>query len=287
MNGEHDLAGLFTVLGAGRWFPSDPARLRTMVLDFMAAANQERTDLNPVAAVAPHAGYTYSGPVAGYVYRALRDASTPSAVPRTVVILGGCHRQSFSGLSLLDADRIGSPLGTSPIDRQVTDELVRAVPGALRENEPHRGEHSVENQVPFVQVALPSARLVLALFGDHDRRRVDALAEALDILSRKRHLTVIASTDLLHDPDHERVRRTDLETLDILASLDEQRLIDRWSYDHQPVCGLMPVLTAMRFAKLRGAAGGTVLAYRNSGDDYPHTRGEWVVGYGAVVFGAA
>jgi len=151
---------------------------------------------------------------------------------------------------------------------------------------PHQGEHSAENEVPFVQAALPSVPLVVALFGDHDGETLSAVVSALEKLARQKKILVVSSTDLLHDADYDKVTRTDAATLKRIAALEDEALVKSWSPHQQVCCGLMPVLTAIRFARAQGCAAGQVLRYRNSGDDYPESRGEWVVGYGAVVFAA-
>jgi AmmeMemoRadiSam system protein B len=95
---------------------------------------------------------------------------------------------------------------------------------------------------------------------------------------------VVASTDLLHDADWERVAKTDRVTLQQIAALQTERLNAAWSAGQQVCCGIGPVLTAMAFAQGMGVRQGEVLKYRNSGDDFPDSRGNWVVGYGAVAF---
>ena len=110
------------------------------------------------------------------------------------------------------------------------------------------------------------------------------MAQAILGLAENKKILVVASTDLLHDPDYPLVTRTDQQTLQQIAALDEHALLNRWRPDNQICCGLMPVLTAIRVAKGMGCTKGTPLYYRNSGDDHPESRGNWVVGYGAMVF---
>jgi AmmeMemoRadiSam system protein B len=149
---------------------------------------------------------------------------------------------------------------------------------------PHGGEHSAENQIPFVQSLFPNAGLVVALAGDHDGGTLDDLVAALGKLADKRSMLVISSSDMLHDADYDLVSRTDHETLKKVSSLDHGAIADEWSPHRQTFCGLIPVLAAMRFAESRGCNEGVVLHYCNSGDIDPSGRGTWVVGYGAAVF---
>jgi AmmeMemoRadiSam system protein B len=275
-----------TAVGAGRWFPGRAAELKKMVEGYIAAAENPRVAGRIVAGIAPHAGYIYSGKVAGHVFRAARDQATdPRQAPETAVVLGFVHRTSFSGVALMDGQALRTPLAETPLDAAAGEELVKASAGCAQWNyAPHNGEWSAENEIPFVQAALPQARLVVGLFGDHDPRSVSGMARALQQLAAIRRILVIASSDMLHDPDYEKVGRTDRQTLETTAALDAEALQRQWSYERQIYCGLMPVLTVMRWAAQMGCRQGQVLHYRNSGDDYPESRGEWVVGYGAVVF---
>lgn len=94
----------------------------------------------------------------------------------------------------------------------------------------------------------------------------------------------MASTDLLHDANYELVAETDKKALSMIAGLDEAGLESAWSFELQVCCGIEPVLTLMQFAELERVESGSILKYRNSGDDYPESRGSWVVGYGSVIF---
>jgi AmmeMemoRadiSam system protein B len=271
-------------MGAGRWFPGDGKPLKAAVDGFMKAAELPAIEGTIVGAISPHAGYQYSGAVAGYTFRALRDAARGGGGPQTAVVLGFSHRGGFPGVALMDGDAIETPLGETPLDRESGDFLVAGSGRIGYRYSLHGGEHSAENQIPFVQAALPGVPLVVALIGDHDPATIRALADLLVALSRKKRIVVIASTDLLHDPDYERVKTTDATTVKQIAGLDAEGLLKRWSYEQQVCCGLAPVATVMRFAQALGCKQGVTLRYRNSGDDYPESRGQWVVGYGSVVF---
>jgi len=270
--------------GNGRWFPSDPTGLRRQIDGFINAAHGVTLSGPIVAAIAPHAGYVYSGPVAGHTFRAIRDSARAGHTPDTVVVLGFSHRGSAPGVALLDADLIRSPLGTVPVDRNATTHMAEGRDRLFLDSAPHRGEHSAENEIPFVQVALPDTPLVVGIIGDHDPRTLKQLGEALKALAATRSILVVASTDLLHDADYDKVTRTDKGTLKHIAALDGPALAGSWDYRHQVCCGIGPVLAAMAYAREHGCKKGILLHYRNSGDDHPESRGQWVVGYGAVVF---
>jgi len=270
--------------GAGRWFPTGEAALREAVTRYMDEASPPAVTGRIVAAIAPHAGYQYSGSVAGYTFRALRDQVGAGKGPETVVVLGFTHRDSFTGCGLLDGDAIRTPLGDALLDREAARILCGAGRRVFEDARPHRGEHSAENEIPFIQAAAPDAKLVVGLIGDHQDETVTQLVEGLRALAKKKRIVVVASTDLLHDASYERVTKTDKVTLALIEKLDYQALLRTWSHREQVCCGIAPVVAAIRFARSQGEASGQVLYYRNSGDDYPESRGNWVVGYGAVIF---
>jgi len=270
--------------GAGRWFPGDENSLKKMVNDFVEKATVPKIEGRIVSCIAPHAGYVYSGKIAGYTFRAVRDNAKTAGAPETVVILGFSHSAGFQGVALMDGDAIRTPLGTARLDAQALSSLTNGNDRIFADYSPHAGEHSAENQVPFVQAVLPDAKLVVALMGDHDKRTLDQLVTALNALAKTRKILLVASTDMLHDPDYELVTGTDRDTLKKVTALDHKAIEKAWSPARQIFCGVIPVVTAMRFAEAQGCKEGTMLFYRNNGDDDPSARGNWVVGYGSAVF---
>jgi MEMO1 family protein len=271
-------------LGAGRWFPGTRTELKQMVEGYMAQARVEPVRGRIVAALSPHAGYIYSGKVAGYTFRAIRDNAQTHGPPDVAVVLGIGHRGGFQGVALMDGDVLRTPLGDADLDQDGAAVMAAASPRIYMDYRPHAGEHSAENEVPFVQAALPGVPIIVGLVGDHDPRTLDDLVGALNALSAKKTILVVASTDMLHDPDYSLVTRTDRKTLELVEAMDDEGIRKGWGYSSQIFCGIGPVLAAMRFARAKGCDQGTVLIYRNSGDDFPESRGRWVVGYGAVVF---
>lgn len=272
------------VCGAGRWFPAGKAELQKMVSSFIDKADVGSLNGRIVGAISPHAGYVYSGPISGYVFRAIKDQAAKGNAPDTVVILGFSHRGGFPGVALMDGEAIATPLGEAVLDRAAAKTLTANRDAIKFNSAPHHGEHSAENQIPFVQVALPKAKLVVALMGGHDPQTINQLVEGLADLARQKKILVVASSDMLHDPDYDLVTRTDKATLKIVGTMDDKKILQEWNYDRQIFCGMAPVVVVMRFAAAQKCAQGTVLYYENSGDSHPESRGQWVVGYGAVVF---
>jgi len=278
--------------GGEHWFPGNKQELDAMVGGAIQDAQVPKVEGRIVAVLAPHAGYVYSGRVAGCAFRAVRDHAGGTNGPETVVILGFSHSQAFDGVALMDGDACQTPLGETPLDKEAAAALIAASRriaynyGIHSRVDPQMGgaEHSAANQVPFVQKAAPGAKLVIGLIGDHDPATTRELAGALTALAKQKRILVVASTDMLHDPDYDLVTKTDKATLEKVKAMDIQGVLKRWSPSNQVFCGIGPVMAAMQFAESRGCKQGTVLVYRNTGDDHPDSRGQWVVGYGAVVF---
>ncbi len=270
--------------GSGRWFPARRDELVSSIEGYLSSADVPPVTGRIVGAISPHAGYVYSGPVAAYTFRALKENAAALGAPETVVILGFSHRGGFPGVALMDGDAIETPAGEAELDKDAGALLAGTSDRIRFDYRPHVGEHSAENQIPFAQIALPAAKLVVALIGDHETATREALVAGLQQLSAQKRIVVVSSTDLLHDASYDRVSAADRKTLGLIAALDGKGLENAWSYAEQVCCGIGPVLTVMQHAALQGAETGEVLKYRNSGDDHPESRGTWVVGYGAAVF---
>ena len=277
--------GIRKAVGSGMWFPDNGTALRHMVEGFIDGAQIPASDERLVGILAPHAGYMYSGKVAGHAYRAVREAAAGGHAPEVVAVLGFAHRGGFRGVALMDGNSFETPVGRTMLDPEAAEILTDGSSRISIDYSPHLGEHSAENQIPFLQVALPESRLVMAIMGDRDTSTVNELAERLGRVAERKPLLVVASSDMLHDESYERVRRIDRQSLDHLTALKGRAILSGWEYANQTFCGLDPVLTLVDYARARGCKAGRVLHYRNSGDDYPESRGQWVVGYSAVAFG--
>jgi AmmeMemoRadiSam system protein B len=270
-------------VGAGRWFPANEAECRNLIEGQLAAVDVQPAPGKVLGGISPHAGYLFCGAVMAHTFRAIQAALARGQSVDTVVVLGFSHRQPVDGVLLMDGHGLRTPLGTIPLDREGAAVMAHASHRITMGYGPHEGEHSAENQVPFVQAAIPGADLILGLVGDHSRATTEMLREAMLALADKKQILVIASTDLLHDSDYALVTRTDRHTLSMIEALDHEGLREAWTPDHQVCCDIGPVLATMALTRsMDGSA--RKLAYRNSGDDFPESRGHWVVGYGAVVF---
>jgi hypothetical protein len=233
-----------------------------------------------LALVAPHAGHTYSGSTAAHAYALARGTAF-----RRVVLLGPLHRPiSGSRLGPLMApaeEAYETPLGAVPVDRAFIAALGRHVPLAEVRRD---AEHSLEIQLPFLQVALERFSLVPLMLGEHiadpgATGRLDALAGALAELSDAETL-LIASTDLTHLDDYAAVVRLDRKLVELVAAFDVAALASALAAEEVQACGATGLVAVLSAAKRLGATGAQVLAYATSGDVTGDRRpGTYTVGY--------
>jgi AmmeMemoRadiSam system protein B len=258
---------------AGMFYPGEAKRLAAAVEEYLAdarpAPNRMGSPPAPKAVIAPHAGYQYSGPIAGSAYASL----VPHAKEiERVIVVGPSHRVPFSGVACSSAAAFATPLGAVSVDRDALELLLKD--GLVANNDAaHAREHSLEVHLPFLQRVFPGACVVPLLVGDHDHA---SLAAVLARLWGGPETVIVVSSDLSHYHDYETACRLDQET----AGVIEARRAG--SVDYQQACGATPVNALLQIAADKGLSVST-LDLRNSGD----TAGprDEVVGYGAFVFG--
>jgi AmmeMemoRadiSam system protein B/AmmeMemoRadiSam system protein A len=252
---------------------------------FLADARRVPVE-RPIALIAPHAGYIYSGQIAADAYLQARDQSYD-----LVVILGTNHTAAgFDGVSIYPDGGYRTPLGVAEIDADVTAALTAADESFTFVPAVHAREHSVEVQVPFVQRLFPEAKIVAAVIGQPELDLATRFGKALAEVLGGRQALIVSSSDLSHYPSYEEAIRVDRRMLEAVASLDPRKVeaaAREPLREHVPglstcACGEAPMMAAMVAAKELGATRGVVVSYANSGDAAVGDRSR-VVGYGAVV----
>jgi hypothetical protein len=181
--------------GAGRWFPADPEKLGRMV-DSYLGAQSPAIARPPVALIVPHAGYEYSGPVAGKAYATLKGRTY-----KRVIVVGLSHQAPLRGASVLKVDAYETPLGRIPVDIEARDALSKC-PVVKELTAAHRTEHSDENQLPFLQRAIGSFKLLDMLVGDMAPDQRTMLADAIRPLVDDATLIVVSSDFTHYGPNY-------------------------------------------------------------------------------------
>ena len=251
---------------AGMFYPDDPDMLREQVSALLRAA--PTAGLPPKAVIVPHAGYIYSGPIAASAYARIAKART---TVRRVVLLGPAHRVAFNGIAASSATAFTTPLGSVPVDQKAW-RLIEDLPQVRVFDLAHAAEHSLEVQLPFLQLALDTFSLVPLVVGDATPEEVD---EVLERLWGGAETLIVISSDLSHYHDYDSARHLDQATSRAIEALREQDI------GYEDACGRIPVNGLLQCARHHGLHARTV-DLRNSGD----TAGsrDRVVGYGAYVF---
>ena len=260
---------------AGQWYPSQPERLRQTIDGFLGNVTPRPIDgqtASSLGLIAPHAGYTYSGQTAAYAYRRVQGASYD-----VVAVISPLHRLPLGRFAIVSADAYETPLGLVNLDA----ESIAALSEKVQINRVGRDdEHSVEIQLPFLQIALGDFGLLPVMIGESSFEAGEQLGLALaDVLKGKTAL-IVASTDLHHIPNYDEVVRRDQVVVDAIASFDMARIKEALSPWDCSVCGRVPIYAMLTAAKALGADRIEILHHTNSGDvTGVRAPGQYTVGY--------
>jgi AmmeMemoRadiSam system protein B len=248
---------------AGQFYPSDPSELKREVASFMAKG--KKLDVPPVLLISPHAGYVFSGPVAGVGFAAVDKKVT------TVILIGPSHHAYFPGVCISGADAFETPLGKIPLDHAIVEKL-RKNPLVSVTPQADIPEHSIEVQLPFLQAALTSFSIVPVLTG-----KVEPSVVANMLLPYITPTTlVVASSDFSHYQSNKRARILDDQSIKTILSGNEDGPID--------ACGVVPIRVVMHLAE-KLSLSPVLLDARTSYDTAPQYGDDSrVVGYASIVY---
>ncbi|MBN1283216.1 MAG: AmmeMemoRadiSam system protein B [Proteobacteria bacterium] len=245
---------------AGTFYPADAKSLRSMVKGMIDMAPVKALDGELIGIIAPHAGYRYSGRVAAAAFRQLAGRGFTRAV-----VIAPSHRAHVAGAALSPFSSYRTPLGDIPIDREAVDALSGKHPWAEEDAGAFSTEHSLEVELPFLQVALGEFKLVPIIVGQAGKKRLDAIAEALEKELGDRSTIFVASSDLSHFHDYEKAQRLDSATVGIICDKSPGEFLAAAEVGKAQLCGSSPVYIMKRIAEMRGASL-ELLEYANSGD---------------------
>jgi AmmeMemoRadiSam system protein B len=266
---------------AGSWYPGDPVELERAVSRLLDNAPAVSVPGKLFGLISPHAGLTYSGPVAAAGYRLLEREF------ESVLLLGPSHRVAFDGLALYPEGAFATPLGLVPIDSDLAASFGRSTPRARAMPEAHRKEHCLEMQLPFLQCRLPRARILPVLMGTQSVVNVEAAASAIAraVSEADYPVLLVASSDLSHYQSRPRARTLDSEVIDRIERFDAPGLQSLLEEERGHACGGGPMVAVMTAARELGASRASVLAYGDSGDACGDT--DAVVGYASAALSGA
>jgi len=258
-----------TPIAAGTFYPEDPDELRQTVQDLLAEAEAASGETSlPKAMIVPHAGYSYSGPIAATAYARLKRGRDRI---RRVVLLGPAHRVMFRGLAASSAECFATPLGHLYVDREAIDTALQLESVQVLD-EAHLPEHSLEVHIPFLQETLGDVTIAPFLVGNAE---IKEIVELLELLWGGEETLIIVSSDLSHYHDYETCRRLDEETSEAIVSARPELLRPEGACGYRAIAALITQAT-------RHNLGPRLIDLRNSGDTSSHR--DRVVGYGAYIF---
>lgn len=259
---------------AGRFYPGSRQALLSD-LDRYTVAADERLAARGV--VAPHAGYMYSGAVAGAVYGAVQ-------VPERLVILCPNHTGLGGDLAMMGSGSWRTPLGDAAIDEALAAALTRALPELADDESAHRFEHSLEVQLPFVQRQKPAARFVPVCVGTANLALLLRLGDALAavVAAAGEPVLLVASSDMTHYESARNAHRKDTLAVERMEALDPEGLAAVVRRESISMCGWAPAVAVMQACKKLGATRGRLVRYATSGDVTGDQSS--VVGYAGVAF---
>ena len=258
---------------AGRFYPGDPKVLLRDVKSYTGAGGEK---VSALGCVVPHAGYLYSGHVAGAVYSRLE-------LPRRYVILCPNHTGAGEPLAIMSAGKWRTPLGEARIDQALAGELMRSYPWLAEDAAAHRAEHALEVQLPFLQALQPEFSFVPIALGTANYEVLASLGEAMATVleAQEEQTLIIASSDMNHYESDAITRVKDGKAIEKLVSMDARGLYDVVAREDISMCGFGPAVTMLSATARLGAKSAELVKYATSGDVSGDRSA--VVGYAGVV----
>jgi AmmeMemoRadiSam system protein B/AmmeMemoRadiSam system protein A len=262
---------------AGQFYPASASQLKQMI-ESMVDKKVEKEEA--IGLVSPHAGYVYSGPVAGAVISRVQ-------LKDTCIIIGPNHTGRGKPLSIMAHESWKTPLGEVAIDAEMAEQILASSRHLQEDRAAHQMEHSIEVQLPFLQYFRPDIRIVpiMLSFAHSEAYKEIGQSIARAIQKLNRSAVIMASSDMTHYEPQESAQRKDRQAIDAILKLDEDELLKRVEELHISMCGYAPAVSLISAAKALGARSAKLVKYQTSGD----TTGDYssVVGYAGIIIPAA
>jgi AmmeMemoRadiSam system protein B len=261
---------------AGRFYPSDAAELSAQIREYISPENK-LPSRNVKACLVPHAGLMFSGHVAGAVFSSIR-------IPKKVVILGVRHRPPGSPAAIVSHGVWRTPLGGAEIDHVLAEKFAAACPLLTEDAAAHSKEHSLEMQIPFLQVLNPGFQFVPIALGTAHFETLVTVGQAIGgvLATEKQEVLLVTSSDLNHYEDDATTRVKDRKAIEQLLSMDAHGLYDVCRKEEISMCGLGPAVAMLTALHICKASKAELIRYATSADRSGDPSA--VVGYAGMVF---
>jgi AmmeMemoRadiSam system protein B len=259
---------------AGRFYPRDPAVLREQV-DAFLSQTPEQTPIRALGCIVPHAGYMYSGHVAGAVFAALE-------IPRLCLVMCPNHTGVGCALAIVSEGAWETPLGNVPVDSTFASALMQHSPLLQEDSTAHRSEHAAEVELPFLQMRQPQLKFVPIAVGTGKFETLERLGTAIAdaMAAHTSPVLIVASSDMNHYESDAITRVKDHSAIESILRLDARALYDVVTQQHISMCGFGPAIAMLTAAKKLGATSAELIKYATSGDVSGDR--DLVVGYAGI-----
>ena len=249
---------------AGSFYPFDRKDLQDEVKKYLEGADLKVSGGVPIAAIAPHAGYMYSGSIAAYSYKRVRSVFEK---PPVFIILGPNHTGEGAQVAV-SKDDWSTPLGKVNVDQSIAKAIVEYSKSAKFDEEAHRLEHSIEVQLPFLQVLYRNPAIVPISIMANEMETFEDIGRAIfkAVEQDSRDFFVIASSDFTHYESAEEAKVKDSLAIETIKKLDYKAFLETVESRHISICGYGPIATMLVYAKLKGVSFIEILRYGNSGE---------------------
>ncbi len=269
---------------AGMYYPKYPNEIRQSLQGYLDAVKLPESIAKPFGIISPHAGYPYSGPVAAYGFTAIKNHQYDA-----VVVISPCHVDYFNFASIYDGDSYMTPLGKVTVDKALAKELQTNDKLVKFSNKGHvtgmngRAEHSLEIQLPFIQMTLGDVPIVPIVLGTMDWKVIQSLGSQLGSVAKNHNILIVASSDLSHYHRYAECNEIDQQFISILETFRIDDLYRGLVSREIEACGGGPIIAMMLAAQMNNAQDVKILHYANSGD-VPFGDKSQVVGYLSAAF---
>ena len=250
---------------AGSWYPNSKSELSEMLKGYLREVKPSTIDGKIIGFICPHAGYSYSGPIAAYSYKLMEQMNSQI---KTAIIIGFNHRFYHDGIAVCDYDYYKTPVGETEIDKTLTNQLIRQNEKIYSLKKAFFNENSTEMQIPFLQTVFNDIKLVIIQIGDQSLENCRIISDALyEVLRNRNDYILIASTDMSHFLTYDEANKIDNFTISIIKEFAPYNLYKESALkEHRLMCGFGAVCATMLAAQKLGADSIKILKYANSGD---------------------
>jgi AmmeMemoRadiSam system protein B len=262
---------------AGRFYPDDSDDLRAEARGYLSqASSTNQAPLRALGCIAPHAGYMYSGHVAGAVFARIE-------VPRRCIVLCPNHTGVGRALAIMSEGAWQTPLGDVPLDAELAGALKTRFPALQEDSAAHRAEHAAEVELPFLLLRQPELSFVPIALGTGQFETLEQLGKALaDVIAAQSDpVLIVASSDMNHYESDAVTRVKDHRAIERILTMDPRGLFDVVTQQHISMCGFGPAVAMLTAARQLGAKSAELVKYATSGDVSGDR--DMVVGYAGVV----